>query len=230
MKIKSFTVSLFTTVILCFFGVSAFAQKSEINRIEVFAGYSYDRVSSPYASEDLQHIDTIIGGTNLNTNLGKSYGMTGGEFSITGNFSKYVGATFDFSTHRNTRSFTAGTSNITQKYTLSNFLGGIQIKNNKKDGPVAKPFFHALVGVARQDVKLTGLAGTLATFFGASQLSEKQTNFAFAVGGGLDVKAHKHVDIRVIQVDYNPTYIKETEDFSSKYQGNVRLSFGIVIH
>ncbi len=213
------------------FATTAIAQKSSaINHVEVFGGFSYNHVISPYATEDLQDVDSSVGGTNLNTNLGKAYRMKGGEVAITGNFSKYVGATFDFSTHNNNRSFTAGTSNIQQKYRLSNFLFGIQIKNNKKDGPRVKPFARILAGLARQNVNLTGLSGSLANFFEANQISEKQTNLALAFGGGLDVKVHRHIDIRVFQIEYNPTYVKETDDFSTQYQGNVRFSFGIVIH
>ena len=52
-----------------------------------------------------------------------------------------------------------------------------------------------------------------------------------AIGGGVDVKVSKRVDIRLIQVDFNPTYLKDTDDFEiGGVQKNWRFGFGIVIH
>ena len=218
-----------SAILFCLAGL-ANAQKEKINRVEFFGGYSHIRAVSPYTSDDLRFVDTLIGGNGIEQNLGKSYGLKGANFSITGNFSKYVGVKFDFSTHSNDRSFRAGTSNLQQKYRLTNFLGGIQVKNNKSDGPRVKPFFNALLGGARQKIKLSGLTGPLATFFEGNAFEQSQTNFALAIGGGIDIRAGKHVDIRVFQVDFNPTFIKETDDFDGKYQGNVRFGFGIVFH
>jgi hypothetical protein len=42
-----------------------------------------------------------------------------------------------------------------------------------------------------------------------------------AFGGGLDVHAWEHVDIRVIQVDYLPTF------FNSEHQNNIRVGAGV---
>lgn len=229
--------ALITILYSCTFATMAQSTQTssssdEINRVEFFGGFSHNRALSPYLNEDLQAVDQSVlgGGNQLEQNLGGRYGANGANFSITGNLTKYFGLKFDVSTHRNKRSFTAGTSNLEQKYSLTNFLGGIQIKNNEKDGPRVKPFFHALVGAARQNVRLRGLSGALSSTFGANELNEKQTNLAFAVGGGVDVRVHRHVDLRLIQVDFNPTYVKETDNFEGKFQSNVRFGFGIVIH
>jgi hypothetical protein len=44
-----------------------------------------------------------------------------------------------------------------------------------------------------------------------------------AFGGGLDVLAGEHLDVRVIQVDYLPTW------FNSQRQDNIRVSAGVKI-
>ena len=44
-----------------------------------------------------------------------------------------------------------------------------------------------------------------------------------AFGGGLDVHAGEHIDVRVIQVDYMPTF------FNSTRQDNIRATAGIKI-
>jgi hypothetical protein len=58
-------------------------------------------------------------------------------------------------------------------------------------------------------------AGNVFTFDDASSL-------AMAFGGGLDLNTSKRIDIRLIQVDYTPTF------FGSGRQNNFRLSVGIV--
>jgi hypothetical protein len=48
------------------------------------------------------------------------------------------------------------------------------------------------------------------------------TSFAMALGGGLDLRAGKRIAVRLIQVDYTPTF------FGSGRQDNFRISAGIV--
>lgn len=225
MRIKLVRFYSLVTLLLVICAVSAAAQNSDgINRVEFFGGYSHNRVDTGLASEDL--------GSDFDNSFGKRLGANGVNLSVTGNFSKYVGAKFDFSTHSTSDSLTFEGDQFNLKYRISNFLGGIQIKNNKKDGPRVKPFAHILAGVARQSVTLESPA--LQGVFGENSFKLSENNFALAFGGGVDIKAQKHVDIRVFQVDYNPTYNKGREfddfDLDAKLQNNVRFSFGVVIH
>lgn len=201
------------------------AQTTEgVNRVEFFGGFSHNRVDTGLESEDL--------GTEFNNSFGKRVGTNGANLSLTGNVSKYVGLKFDFSTHSKSEDIVFDGDRFDTKYRINQFLGGIQIKNNRKDGPRVKPFFHALAGVARQSITIKSPA--LTEVFDEASFSVKENNFALAVGGGLDVKVSKRVDIRLFQVDYNPTYVKgrEFDDFEldGKLQNNIRFSFGIVIH
>lgn len=200
------------------------AQDSEeINRAEFFGGFSHNRIDTGITSEDIDEefdlIDNRVGANGFNA-------------SITGNFSKYVGAKFDFSTHGKSETFDFDGESAKTKYRINNFLGGFQIKNNKKDGPRVKPFVHFLAGVARQT--FTVESPSLSSLIGQPEFKTSSTNFALGIGGGLDVRVSKNIDIRVFQVDYNPTFVKdrEFEDFTldGQLQNNIRFSFGIVIH
>lgn len=216
MKLRSF---ILTIAALLTFSVIAPAQ-DEINRAEFFGGYSHNWVDSGISSND-SDIEDFFSGRS---------GHNGFNASITGNVSKYVGIKFDVATHSKTFSDTIGTDPFSVKSRNTTFMGGLQFKNNLKDGPTVKPFAHILAGIAKQ--KLT-----------SADFDEdfSDNSFTMAFGGGIDVKVHRHVDIRVIQLDYNPvfrgddtTVVDDTTvpptTVTFGRQNNFRVGFGIVIH
>ncbi|MFS8085725.1 MAG: outer membrane protein [Acidobacteriota bacterium] len=116
-----------------------------------------------------------------------------GTYATTGYFDKNSGRTF------NAR---------VQRYDL---MAGPRY-NWRPDG--VTPFVHALFGVSHMR----------ASFDDALVSCRKSdTAFAMAFGGGLDVHAGEHLDVRAIQVDYLPTF------FNGKRQDNIRASAGIKI-
>jgi len=53
--------------------------------------------------------------------------------------------------------------------------------------------------------------------------------FALAIGGGVDVRVNKRVELRVFQADYNPIFLKSGNELGfDKRADNVRFSFGVV--
>jgi hypothetical protein len=90
-----------------------------------------------------------------------------------------------------------------------------------------KPFAHALVGVAHARNRVTiSDSGCIAIFPSPcpSPFTETDTGLAGAIGGGLDIRAGNRFDIRVIQIDYNPTRLFDST------QHNFRFGVGVVIH
>ncbi len=86
---------------------------------------------------------------------------------------------------------------------LHNFLFGPQI--NLGHGKLS-PFVHGLAGVSH-----------------GSAAGVTDDAFAWAVGGGLDIKANDSIAIRIGQVDYLGTH------FSGYTQNNFRFSAGLVL-
>jgi opacity protein-like surface antigen len=76
------------------------------------------------------------------------------------------------------------------------------------------PFAHALFGLTHIRAKFDDPL---------SPRRKADTAFAMAFGGGLDIHASEHLDIRPIMVDYLPTF------FNSTRQDNFRLGAGIKI-
>ena len=137
-----------------------------------------------------------------------------------------MGLKFDFSGHFHGKKNTANPFSITIDSQLYNFLGGIQLKNNS-NGDILKPFAHTLVGVAyarnRATVDCTN-APLCPLALPPSVPIENDTGFAAAVGGGLDIRTNDRIDIRVIQLDYNPTRVFDGTSH------NFRVGVGIVFH
>ncbi len=79
---------------------------------------------------------------------------------------------------------------------------------------VATPFAHALFGIthvrASFDDRVSGL-------------KRADTAFGMALGGGVDIHASEHIDVRPIMVDWVPTF------FNGKRQDNWRAGAGIKI-
>ena len=156
----------------------------DYNKVEVFAGYSHNRV-------DVGPVEDVDDDAELNDIFDEREGYHGFNVSVTGNLNRYVGLKFDYSYHQ--RSIEFGADNTTAR--LHNILGGVQVKDNSRDRRF-KPFGHALVGIARYAVDLSEFDDELADF--------DDNGFAAVLGGGLDIRAHRRVDVRVFQFDYNP--------------------------
>lgn len=198
--------------------VMAFAQ-SDYKKTEVFVGYSNNQVDTG--------ADT---GNSVQSFFRDRENFNGFNASGVYNVSRYVGIKGDVSgtykrqttTGEFTVGNTVGTVRFDNNRALYNFLGGVQIKDNSSDAKV-KPFAHALVGAghARINVKNATCTGGI-TVCPSFIASDNETGLAGAFGGGIDIKVSDKVDIRAIQVDYNP--IK----FNGGTSNNLRIGVGVV--
>jgi hypothetical protein len=195
MKKLSFLASL---VVLCL-PLAASAQEVA-PKVEIFGGYSLLRVDpGSVPGSDVGKIDTH-----------------GFNVSMAGNFAKHVGIVSEF-------------SHFTKSGSASNIFGdqrlrGVDVKLRVFTilfGPrvilhrgKVEPFIHALFGVARPSAEASGPGGAVE---GAA------SSFASAVGGGLDVKAHNNLAIRLGQVDYLRARA------GGEGLNNFRYSVGVVI-
>ncbi len=209
------TMLIGTIIVAC---ASIAAAQNDYKKFEFFAGYSHNRVDTGISDEDPE----------LNDIFDEREGFNGFNTSVTGNISRYFGLKADVSGHFKSRSFPFGSipNAIDVDSQLYNFLGGVQVKDNSTESTF-KPFAHALVGAAhaRNRVKVSNLVcAAIVPSPCPTDDTLTETGFAAAFGGGLDIRASNRVDIRVIQVDYNPTRLFDGT------QHNFRIGVGIVIH
>lgn len=166
---------------------------------EIFGGYQF-----VHANSGVQ-----IGGFD-------SFSLNGWNASLSGYFGRYLGITADFSG-------TYGTPKVTVPQ-----VGQIGINTHLYTfmfGPVLRaanpspfqPFVHVLAGGARVSgsVSITGIGG--------SSVSDSDTGFAWAAGGGLDYKLLPLISVRLGQLDFLQTRI------GGDSQSNFRYSAGVVL-
>ena len=178
---------------------------------------------------DYKKTEFFVGYSNEHVE-GADRSLHGFEVSGVYNFTRYIGVKGDFSAAFKTRRFTlpalAGsptpfTATFRNTESLYNVLDGIQVKDNASKHRLS-PFAHALFGLGATRSK-TGDFQCIPTAcppFATGTFSN--TYFAAALGGGLDIKITKRLQLRVIQVDYNPLH----SGFGTRK--NVRISTGIV--
>ena len=193
--------ALFMALFFVFCAPLAFAQ-GDFQRGEFGIMYSNNRV-------DTQGAFTAAGVGN------DREGFNGVNVDAGYNFSRYVGVKGDFSYHQKSQDFTipgiSGPVNVDVK--LSQFMGGVKIQDNSTD-TVVRPFAQLLVGVAHVEGDVTG------NIIGGN-VNDSDNGLAAAVGGGLDIRVHRNVDIRAIKVEYNPNR------FNGETSNNIRLGVGL---
>lgn len=211
--------TIFVIFSVCLMGFMVAAQPNDYKKGEFFVGYSGNNVDTGFDDEDLGDF------------FDKRKTFHGFEVSGVYNFSRYVGLKGDFSAGYNKTRFDfnippippepGGQIAFDTNSSVYNYLAGIQIKDNSSEKRV-KPFAHILAGAGHARVKIknltcdpsidcTGISGTVL-----------ETGFAGAFGGGLDIKLSDRVDLRLIQIDYNPIRLDGTTT------NNFRFGIGFV--
>lgn len=190
-------------------------------RPELFVGYSYENIDSGLKSTD-------FAGTGIpRTTLENRFKLNGFNVSGTGYLTKRFGLTGDFSAGFKTRTEDFGIAQARSRFSLYNFTGGPQVKFFGVHR--VTPFAHALFGVSRRNLNLAAIAG--ATSITAA--TDSTTNLTMNLGGGLDVRLSERLDFRLVQVDYNPVFLKERTiegvNFPGRTANGLRISIGLVI-
>ena len=189
---------------------AAFAQ-SDYSHYEFYVGYAYERADNNAATFDKNGRAAFNGRTVTFAEQKTNYNGFNAEFNQ--NITRHVGivtsltGTYNNAGYVDTRTG-RGFGARAQRYDLL-----IGPRYNWRLSGIT-PFAHAMACVTHMRVNFDD---TL------SPRRKADTAFAMAFGGGLDVHAGEHLDVRVVQVDYLPTF------FNSEHQDNLRFSAGVKI-
>lgn len=178
-----------------------FAQTTgDINKVDVGILFSHNRVDTGFDDPSQNFIS-------------QREGFNGIEGFVKGNVSRYAGIVGDYSFHRKSFDESFGTTTVNADVDLHTLMGGVEIKDNNKETKV-KPFARGLIGFQHARSSTSGT--------GFTTITDSETGFSAAIGGGVDFRVSPRVDIRAIQFDYNPTHL------DGETQHNYRFGFGII--
>jgi opacity protein-like surface antigen/outer membrane protein OmpA-like peptidoglycan-associated protein len=176
-------------------------------RAELFVGYSYLRaIPAPTTGNRLMW-------------------MNGGSTSLALNFNRYLGIVGDFGAYTNSQMRFQGGYWSTVDVDNPNvgafsYLFGPRISFRSHSR--VTPFVQALFGgMHANEVSLSHCT------FSCTFLPSENT-FAWAAGGGLDVRVRRHFAIRLIQAEYLMTRFPDYSTGLTTSQNDMRLSSGIV--
>ena len=173
---------------------AAFSQNKDYSFYEFYVGYAYERVDNDGIAFKNKKTP---GATVTLTSDNRNYNGFMAEFNQ--NVTRNIGIVTSFS----------GTYNNSNNVDIQRYNLMVGPRYNWRTESVT-PFVHGLFGISHIRAKF-------------DDRTRSDTAFAMALGGGLDVHAGDHVDVRVIQVDYLPTF------FNGKRQDGIRASAGIKI-
>lgn len=163
------------------------------------------------AQEVAPKVEIFGGYSYLRADAVNGINAHGFNTSLAGNITKHVGIVGEFSRFTNSESVPIpGAFNLTVNSNVLTYLFGPRIVLHRGK---AEPFVHALFGGARENFKFPGRPAAPVT----------NNAFAFALGGGLDVKVNDNFAIRVAQIDYLG------DKLGGETGNNFRYSVGVVI-
>jgi len=157
---------------------------------------------------------------------------------LTGYLSSAFGIKGDFSYHRKEDSFGIVSGRDSTKNRVFYFMGGPTLK--LRSGSRVEPFVHALAGGAHTsfeaETTIDVPGGTARRTFDTGT-----TDFAAAIGGGVDVRLGERFKVRLFQFDYAPVFLRDRSidvlgdagaiqrfTLEGQRQDNIRISIGIV--
>ena len=178
-------------------------------RAELFLGYSY-----------IRGVPTLSPGNRMDF-------LNGGSASIAFNLNRYLGLVGDFG------GFDASELQLTgaganparvsnASGTAFTYMAGPRLSFRKYDR--ITPFAQVLFGgIHVSEVTLSGCAGALCTPL------PTENSFALTAGGGIDLRVHRHIDLRLVQAEYLMTNFANLNTGVRGTQNDIRLSSGLVL-
>lgn len=206
-------ILLFAILLVC--APAGFAQ-SDYSNWEFFIGYAHERANNGADRLDRRGLAVNPNGSTQRVDFVSEripYNGVSGE--VVANVTPHIGLVANVSVTFANATFLDGLSgrSFNSRVTRYTLLGGPRY-NFRNSSPFI-PYAHALFGVTRYQAKFRN------GDFTCPDTSE--TAFAMALGGGLDIRASKHIDIRAGQVDYLPVF------FSGKREDGLRFTAGVKI-
>ncbi len=204
---------LFAIVLVC--APAGFAQ-SDYSNWEFFVGYAHERANNGADRLDIRGRAINPNGSTRRVDfVSERIPYNGVTTEVVANVTPHVGLVTNFAATFANTDFVDALSGQRFRARVSRYTLLFGPRYNWRNESPFIPYAHALFGVARYQAKFRDNDFTCP--------DTNDTAFAMALGGGLDIRAGNHVDVRAAQVDYLPVF------FSHKREDGLRFSAGIKI-
>jgi len=190
---------------------AALAQNKDYSYYEFYVGYAHERANNNADRFDKGDRATFNGTAVDFASRREAYNGFNAEFNQ--NITRHIGIVTSFTGTYATTGYFDTRSGRTFDARVQRYDLMIGPRYNWRTEHVT-PFVHALFGVTHMRASFDDVL---------TPRRKADTAFAMAFGGGVDVGAGEHLDVRAVQVDYLPTF------FNGKRQDNLRVGAGIKI-
>ncbi len=220
------------SLLIAIIGSHASAQETT-PKIQVFGGYSLLAVDNGKLSGTT--LDTSLHEHNSPFALGSN--LRGWNAEGQYNFNRWLGLVADVAGRYGTPITESRGTTLTGLPTATGytFLGGPVVTFRNKSR--VTPFLHALFGVDRYSLSASTISGLTTT---VTSSNTPYTDFAAALGGGLDVRLVHHIALRLVQLDdletthnlnkfYDSAFTPAVFNGLKTHERSLRVSAGIVV-
>jgi len=174
-------------------------------KVEVFLGYSY-----------LRGVPTLSPGNRM-------VFLNGGSASVAFNLNRYLGLVGDFGGFDASELELTGAGANSVADASGNaftYMAGPRLSFRKYR---VTPFAQVLAGgIHASAVTLSNCAGPLCASL------PMENSFAMTAGGGIDLRVHRHINLRLVQAEYMMTNFANLSTGVRDTQNDIRLSSGVV--
>ena len=230
-----FALNLFASEAAAPSTTSATNDSSSNSSSSVVADSAQMAPDSPYSNRrDIYYpkIELFLGYTHLRSVPASSTGnrlewLHGGSTSVAFNLNRYFGIVEDFGDFNDSRLALKGVGGpsivVDSSGNVFTYLLGPRVSHRRHDRLVV-PFAQVLFGLihASDVTASSGCTGAGCT------LLPSETTFAMTAGGGLDLRLHRHLALRIAQAEYLMTQFDDIRNGSTATQNDIRLSTGMV--
>ena len=249
-------VCLLSLLVLATASVGLAQSTDDYHKLDLYGGYSMGRFTSNVrqatftssgGSQTFSALCSQATGEEIGPNSQKFFcarrNFNGFEGSVTANVSRYIGIKGDVTAHWKKTSYLDNFTPPGVNQTLANdekqwaFYGGVQFKDNSRAKRI-KPFGQVMAGFARYSNEQSQTLDLFPAF--NFTIEDRFTSFAMKIGGGVDLRVAKRVDVRLVQVDYTPVFAKDrnpqrisgpfTPSFIGRTMNGLTIGAGIVFH
>ena len=204
---------LFAILLVC--APAGFAQ-SDYSNWEFFIGYAHERANNGADRLDARGRAVNPNGSTQRVDfVSKRIPYNGVSTELVANVTPHIGLVTNFAATFANTDFLDALSGKSFHARIARYTLLFGPRYNWRNSSPFIPYAHALFGLTRYQAKFRNNDFTCP--------DTNETAFAMALGGGLDIRASKHIDIRAGQVDYLPVF------FSHKREDGLRFSAGVKI-